>query len=149
MIDAFKTKLNQTIDPRNISVAHRLANPPTTSHAGTHKIIVKLCRRDLKTDLTGAAKTMKPTNFCISESLTPRNKTVSYLMRRTCRKLISWSTAVSGVDYIWVKPHNTNGPGTRNIRHNISTHTALMRATLCEAKRRLRREAPSNLGVWK
>ena len=107
-----------------------------------------LCRRDFKTDLIGAVKTMKPSNFYISESLTPQNETISYVLRRARKdfdQIISGSTTVDGINYVWVKPPNANVPGAKNIRHKISTQSAL--ATFCSQT--LRRPLTHYVPEWK
>ena len=57
--DIVKNKLNVTINPGDISIAYsvetQLAHSPDM-----RKTLVKLSRRDLKVDLIGAVKTMKP-----------------------------------------------------------------------------------------
>ena len=71
---------------------------------------------------------MKPSNFYISESLTPQSETISYVLRRARKdfdQIISGSTTVDGINYVWVKPPNANVPGAKNIRHKISTQSDL------------------------
>ena len=126
-MDLVKNKLKVTINPSDISIEYRigkhLANNPDS-----RKILVKLCGRDLKADLVGAVKTMKPSNLYISESLTPQNETMSYVLRRARKdfdQIISGNTTVDGIKYVCVKPPNAHVPGAKSIRHEISTHRAL------------------------
>ena len=91
-----------TFKPSDKSIANRigkhLANNPDRQ-----KTLVKHFRRDLKVDLIGAEKTMKPSNFYISESLTPQNETISNVLRRARKdfdQIISGSTPVDEINYV-------------------------------------------------
>ena len=146
-MDIVKNKLKVTINPGDISIAYRigknLANNPDR-----RKIQVKLCRRDLKADLIRAVKTMKPSNFYISESLTPQTETNSYVLRRAHKdfdQIISGSTTENGINYVRVKPPNAHVPGAKNIRDKISTHSAL--SSFCSQT--LHRPLTHYLPEWK
>ena len=106
VMDIVKSKLKLTINPSDISIALRIGKH-LASTPDRRTMLVKLCRRDLKTDLIGAVKTMKPSNFYIPESLTPQNETISYVLiraRKDFDQIISGGTMVDGINYVWVKP---------------------------------------------
>ena len=127
VVDIVKSKLKVTINPSDISIAHSIGKN-LANNSDRRKMFVKLCRRDLKSDLIQAVKTMKPSNFYISESLTSQNETIAYVLRRARKdfdQIISGSTTVDGINYVWVKPPNAQVPGAKNIRHKISTQSAL------------------------
>ena len=69
-MDIVKKKLKVTINPGDVSIANRIGKH-LANNLDRRKVLVELCRRDLKADLRGVAKSMKPSNFYISESLTP------------------------------------------------------------------------------
>ena len=75
-MDKLENKLKVTINPGDMSIALRfekkLANNPERP-----QILVKICRRDLKADLIGPVKTVKPSNFYTSESIIPQSQTNS------------------------------------------------------------------------
>ena len=86
----------------------------------------------MKTDLNEAAKTMKATNFFISENLTLTSRTISYVLRRTRKnfaQIICRSTTFHGINYVWVQNTYGNAATARNIRHKTSAYTAL--ASFC------------------
>ena len=147
-LNALKSKINITVDPKDVSVAHRLGKPPTDSNEDSRKIIVKLCRRDLKSDIMGAAKAMKPSNFFVNESLTPQSQTISFVLRKARKdfpNLVSGSSTQDGVNYVWLKPTNAQASGARNVRHKISTHTSLVSFCSQTLKKPLSHYVP----VWK
>ena len=63
-----KEKLKLNFLPTDVSTAHRLGKKPTAQGPDRRKIIMKLCRRDLKRDIIHACKQAKP-GFFINESL--------------------------------------------------------------------------------
>ena len=79
--DIVNSKLKVSINSGDISIADCIGKHRANS-CDRRKILVKQCRRDLKADLIGAVKTMKPSNFYNSETLTPQNETISYVVRR-------------------------------------------------------------------
>ena len=82
----------------------------------------------MKADIIRAVKTMNPSNFYIFESLSPQSQTFCYVLRRPRKdfdQIISGSITVDGINYVWVEPPNAHVPGAKNVRHKISTHSAL------------------------
>ena len=63
------------IEPKDLSIAHRLG-PKPTFRQDCLSIIAKLCRRSIKYQIFKAARTKKVENFFVSESLTPPNSLV-------------------------------------------------------------------------
>ena len=146
-VDVVKNIIKVTINPSDISIAHRIGKHLANNH-DRRKILVKLCRRDLKTYLIGAVKTMKPSNLYTSDSLTPQNDTISFVLRRARKsfeQIISGSTTVDGINYVWVKPPNAHVPGAKNIRQKNSLQSALY--SFCSQT--LRRPLTHYVPEWK
>ena len=122
--NVLKNNLNIVVNPQEISVSHRL-NTKKTERA---PIIVKFCRRNVKSDVLTSARRNKAENLFVNECLTPTQQTISYVLRRAKRdfpELISGSTTFDGKNFVWVKPPNPNAPGAKDLRLPISTRTKL------------------------
>ena len=145
--DLAKDKLRMQIRDGDISTAHRLGKKPTTQGPDKRSIIVKLCRRDLKTEILQAKKNLVSTRnstLYINESLTPRRSTILYTLRRIKRTHPSVVVGCSSFDgrvYAYTKPAPTRSSAQtqdgesatadsnqrpRNVRHLINTHDSLV-----------------------
>lgn len=78
-----KTKLSIKLD--DISIAHRLGGKSKQQGPDRRSIIVKLCRRDLKTDILYACKEHRPP-FYVNENLTPIRNKIMYFLRQLKKK---------------------------------------------------------------
>lgn len=121
-----KDKINLVIKASDISVAHRLG-VRTASAQGTdkRKIVVKLCRREMKQDLLKASRTVRPNNIYISESLTRIRGTALFGLRQARKKysnLISGCGSHDGKVYCWIRPPDANARSSKmfiNTRENF------------------------------
>ena len=123
-----KDKLNYVIAPTDISVAHRLGEKKTSQGIDRRDLIVKFCRRNMKSDLVSASRRMKAPDFYINESLTPLRQTISFVLRKAKREfpqLISGTATIEGKIYVWLHPPNPNAPNARPVRQQVSTHDRL------------------------
>ena len=109
--------------PSDISIAHRLGPKPTV---GTDKrnIIARFCRRSLKYKILNKARSSKPSNFYVNESLTPTRQTITRVIRKAKSEfpsIVSGYNTVDGSIYVWVKPPNADAPGARNSRLMVNS----------------------------
>ena len=79
-----KEQVHVNIDPRDISIAHRVGNKRQLG-PDKQNIIFKLCGRDLKYDIINACRQLQP-NYYINESLTPTRSKVFYILRQAKNK---------------------------------------------------------------
>ena len=114
------------ISPTDVSTAHRLN---TRRSANQKDIIVKFCRRNLKSDVLKSSRTTKAPNFFVNECLTPARQTISYVLRKAKREfgnIISGSTSLEGKVYVWVKPPNPTARGATDTKLPINSHAQLL-----------------------
>lgn len=78
--DLLRQQVNINIDPRDISIAHRIGNKRQQG-PDRRNIIFKLCRRDLKYDIINACRQQRP-RFYINESLTPTRSKICFILRQ-------------------------------------------------------------------
>ena len=127
-----KNQLKLNVQPTDISTAHRLGKKPTNQQVDSRKIIMKLCRREVKGDILNACRQIKP-NLYINESLTPVRNTIMYILRRAKKKQHSkvvCCSSLGGRVYAYIKTSNPNQHGTRDRRIPVNTFSDLQ--TLCE-----------------
>ena len=111
------------IEPKDLSIAHRLG-PKPTSRQDRRSIIAKFCRRSIKYQILKAARTKKVENFFVSESLTPPRQTITRVLRKTKRDypdIVSGYSTNDGSISVWVKPPNPQAAGARNSRVTLNT----------------------------
>ena len=119
-------KLKYKLPKDSVSISHRLGPIPTRGE-DRRSIIAKLCRRDLKTDILKAAKTVKPENLYINESLTPVRRTIHYVLRKARKKYPEKITGISTLDgkvIVYVKPNRANR-NSRDIKFIINSRAKL------------------------
>ena len=117
-------KLN--VNPNDISTCHRLGRKPVSQGPDRRKIIVKLCRRDMKHELFGACRKMKPRNVYINESLTKQRETIAYALRKMKRdhaNVIKGVSTFNGRIYVWVI--NTEDPRRNDRKEMVNTYDQL------------------------
>ena len=125
--DLIKSKLNIDLTTADINIAHRVGKR-TTGSPSKRTIIVKLCRRDVKTDLRKACKNQgksDPTKIFLNESLTPRRSTLFYTLRKIRSghpAIVRGCTTQDGSIIAYTKSSSEN---SRDIRHVLNTQAAL------------------------
>lgn len=73
---------------------------------------MKLCRRDLKTDILSACRQIRP-KFYINESLTPARNTIMYALRKARKKFpakISFCRSYDGNISAFLPTNLSDGP---------------------------------------
>ena len=118
-----KDKLNVNISLNDISVSHRLGRASGSQRPDRRSLIVKFCRRDMKTDVLRACKTVKPQGIFANESLTATRRSIHEVLRKAkkdCPK-ISGTTTIDGSVYAWIKPPIPGAAGARDTRVMINT----------------------------
>jgi hypothetical protein len=126
-----KEQLRLTINSCDVSTAHRLGKKPLNQEPDRRKIVVKLCRRDLKKDILYACRQFKP-DFYVNESLTPVRNTVLFVLRkmkRAHKEKITGTCTIDGRVFAWVAP-NSAPPGSRSVKVLVNSHAALCEFTL-------------------
>ena len=124
-----KEHLSVIFSPSDVSVAHRLTGNSRGSGNANKSIIIKFCRRDIKTDLLAASRRSKPRDLFVNESLTPQRQTISYVLRKAKQQfplIISGSTSFDGKPHVWVKPPNPQAQGAKDSRYVITTYARLV-----------------------
>lgn len=124
--ETIKDKIGVVIKPTDISIAHRIGKKPNNQVADKRNIIVKLCRRELKHDLLGACRRVRPPNLYINESLTPTRNTIMYGLRQAKKKFpdkIAGAGSSEGKVYVWLKPPVSSAPLARNTKMWVNTRT--------------------------
>ena len=128
-LQLIKEKLRINLQSSDVSTAHRLGRKPTTQGPDKRKLILKLCRRDLKRDIIAACKELKP-GFYVNESLTPTRNAILFALRRMRRSTpdspVKGTATIDGRVFVWVKP-----PGSsRDQRLLINTMSSLREFSL-------------------
>ena len=125
--DIIQSKLRIQLAPNEINTAHRLGPKKQSQGPDKRPIIVKLCRRDTKRQLTAAARSQNSTSpLYVNESLTPKRRTILYALRQMKKAQPSMVVGCSSVDgqvYAFTK---STREGARNVRHSINSHVALV-----------------------
>ena len=116
--------LNLSVPENEISIAHRLG----PRNSDKKSIIVKFCRRSMKSDVIAAARRMKVQNLFINECLTPTQRKIGFVLRQAKKEfpnIVSGSTTFDGKHHVWVKPPNPNARGARDLKQIITTFERL------------------------
>ena len=113
------------LTPASISIAHRLGKKPVAPSPDRRSIIVRFCRRKTKYSILNAARTIKPENLYINESLTPTRQKITHALRRAKvlnpRILAGYRTSDGSITAL-IKPPNPDAP----ISHvNVDTMAKL------------------------
>ena len=127
--ELLKDKVNYFLRQSEISVAHRLGQKTESQTPDKRKIIVKLCRRDIKNDIMKACRTIKPKNLYANESLTRVRSTALYGLRQAKLKypnIIAGCGSSEGRVYAWIKPPRPNAPNAKNTRIMINSMERFM-----------------------
>ena len=114
------------IQPEDIAISHRLGNKPNN---GTDKrrIIARFVRRSLKFQVLKAARSKKPDNLFITESLTPTRQLITralHKMRKDHPRIVTKYYTNNGSITAEVKGHNARDADPAS-RVTTSTMAAL------------------------
>lgn len=123
-----KDVLKLEVPLSSISDAHRIGKKPINQQVDSRNILFQLARRDLKSDILKACKTVKPVSMFINENLTPTRSTIMYVLRRAKRQFpekISGSSSRDGKVFVWLKPPNANAPDSKNTKMAINSYHRL------------------------
>ena len=122
-----KDKLKVNILPSDISTAYRLGRKPAVQGQDRRGLILKLCRRDLKGDLLGASRRIRP-NFYVNENLTPARNKILYalrLIRRQHGNVVRGCSSMDGNVFVYVRPAMSASPTARDIKLLVNNYTKL------------------------
>ena len=125
--DLLKTALKLNIQPSDTSTAHRVGRKPVNQQVDKRNIIMKLCRRDIKSDILHACRQWKP-KFNINESLTPTRNSVMYVLRCAKKKQQSrvvGCSSIGGRVFAWIKSPNGSQQDGRGRRIPVNTRSEL------------------------
>ena len=126
-----RDKLNLNVSNGDLSTCHRLGKRPITQKPDRRKIIVKLCRRDLKKDILSACKSNKP-NFYANEDLTPVKNSILFALRKIKREFpgsVKGAGSRDGRVYAYVQCENSP-PGTRDKKIHVNSYEHLSQSCL-------------------
>ena len=149
-----RENLRIELSSAEINTAHRLGKKAPSQAPDKRPIIVKLCRRDVKSQLMSAVRQQRPTSLYINESLTqPRRKILFALrqMKRAHPDLVLGCNSYDGRIYAYTK----SSVPSQNTRHLINTYQSLVK--FCNDQIKVPIEtfldqwefwAPCNLWMW-
>ena len=125
--DLVRRKLKMNIDQSDINVAHRLGKKGPSQMPDKRKIIVKMCRREKKSDVIIACKkaNLSETGLFMNESLSPVRRKIFYILRkikREHRDVVSGCSTVNGRVFVFTKSSSNQ----RDTRHFINSHEKLV-----------------------
>ena len=116
--DLLKTALKLSIQPSDISTAHRVGRKPVNQQVEKRNNIMKLCRRGIKSDILHACRQWKP-KFYINESLTPTQNSIMYVLRCAKKKqqsrVVGFSS-IGGRVFAWIRSPNGSQQDGRSRR---------------------------------
>ena len=124
--DIVKNKLQLEIRVNDISTAHRLGKKVSNQQPDKRNIIIKLCRRDQKSDILNACRQLKP-DIYINESLTPIRGTIMYVLRKARRqfpRIITGCYSRDGRVFVWLRSPNSS-PNDKDIRQSVNSRLKL------------------------
>jgi len=112
VVNLLKNRTKFVISKDDISVSHRIGAKPRRQGADVRKILFKLVRRDLKTDILNACKSAKP-DFYVNESLTPVRDRIYFHLRKITKDnpaVIHHCKTFDGNVTVFLQPvNNTRG----------------------------------------
>ena len=121
-----KDKLKLPLPENSIATSHRVGKIPVRGE-DRRAIVARFCNRDMKIDIMKAAKTVKPENLFINESLTPVRQTIHYVLRKAKKKFpekISGISTFDGKIMVYVKPLRPSR-NSRDIKFIINSRSKL------------------------
>ena len=142
-----KNHLKIELGGNAVSTAHRIGKKPTSQTVDRRPIIAKLCQRDNKAQILGAARKLRLSGFFVNESLTPTRRTLLFTLRKMKREhpeIVVGCSSFDGKVFAYTKPPSAAPPNTRNHRHLITTHEKL--AQFC--REHIKRPLEAFLESW-
>ena len=121
-----RQNLRIELSSAEINTAHRLGRKAQSQAPDTRPIIIKLCRRDVKTQLMTAARQQRSSSLYINESLTPPRRKILFVLRQMKRAhpdLVLGCNSYDGKIYAYTK----GSVPTRNTRHLVNTYQSLVK----------------------
>ena len=128
--DIIKRELDIIVAPASIPSAFRMRRKPNAKTSDMQSIMITLSKKDTRTDLIRAAKTVKPPDFFINENLTPVRSKILFGLRRIKRKFpekVASCGSMNGNVYIWMRSQGSAG---KNFKLTINTQ--LKFSEICE-----------------
>ena len=129
--DLLRDKLNSNVSNSDLSTSHRLGKRLITQKPDRRKIIVKLCRRDLKKDILSACKSIKP-NFYANQDLTPVKNSILFALRKIKREFpgsVKGAGSRDGRVYVYVQCKNSP-PVSRDKKIPVNSCRSFVTSTL-------------------
>ena len=125
--DLLRDKLNLNVSNSDLSTCHRLGKRPITQKSDRRKIIVKLCRRDLKKDILSACKSTKPNFYANEDLITPVKNSILFALRKIKREFpgsVKGAGSRDGRVYVYVQCRNSP-PGSRDKKIHVNSYEHL------------------------
>ena len=119
-----KESLKIEMAPTEISVAHRIGRKSQAQSPDNRPIIVKLCRRDMKTSLITASRKLRSSTLYVNENLTAPRRKILYILRQLRKDhpgLIVGCSSYDGKVYAYTK-----STSSQNTRHLVNTRESLI-----------------------
>ena len=130
--DVIKEKLKISLQPSDISVAHRAGKKPSTQGPDRRGIQVRFCRRDTKREIMLTKRDNKDPNATLytSESLTPKRSTLFFTLRQMKKKfpeLVRGCTSQEGRVFAFTPSAATaSSTPARDRKHLINSYDDLV-----------------------
>ena len=126
--DVVKKKLKITLQPNDISVAHRSGKKPNNQSVDRRGIHVKFCRRDTKREnMMAKCDNSDPQHTLFTnECLTPKRRSILFALRQMKKKfpaIVKGCTTQDGRVYAFTPSSTT---ASRDRKHLVNTHDALV-----------------------
>ena len=123
-----KNKLNLELNSSEINTAHRLGKRTESQMPDKRSLIVKLCRRDTKSQIISASRAARVSGLYVNESLTPTRRSILYGLRQIRRahpNLVVGCSSFDGKVFVYTKPAPNAPPNSRNLRQMMNTREKL------------------------
>ena len=126
-----KEKFRVEVSAADISCSHRIGVRPINQEPDKRSIIVKFCRREVKTNVLLTGRKAKVPGLFVNESLTPARNSIYRTLRtikRSAPQLVKGCSTFDGNLFVYTAPANPNS--ARDMKHKINTHARLVQ--FCE-----------------
>lgn len=124
VIQLIRQNLNINLDIRDINTAHRFGTK-LADKLDKRPFIVKLCRRDLKSDLIRASKRQESPQIFINEHLTPMRRNIFNAVRKMKKNHQDVKGCSTFEGKVFAFTRNNASPDAKDHRHLISNHECL------------------------
>ena len=129
--EKIKDKMKIVLKPEDISVTHRLGPKQVSQGPDKRPITVRFTRRDTKREIlfTKRDNTETKSALYVSESLTPKRRTIHYALRQIKKKYPEKMTGFNTLEgrvFAYTKtPRSLDKSRKNDQKHVINTHDAL------------------------